>query len=841
MNGLQLIATGGALPGRTVTNEELSRTVDTSDEWITTRTGIRARHWCTEEESAATLAIAAAEQALERSGLSPQDIACCVCATLSAPDATPSVACQVQRALGLPENCPALDVNAACSGFIYGTAVARGLMATLGGRYALVVGCEALSRLMDQTDRSTCVLFGDGAGAAVFELTDTSVPFAITLGAMDSEQSGALDAAVTRGAFARMLTSYSTYRESVSSQGAVGTLYTDLPGSSAWAPYVRIAVQQGWMNGYTDGSFRPNNAVTLEEACTAVLKLMGYKMTDLSGAFPNAQLNKAGELGLRAGLDRRQGEAMNYEDCAVLLYNALTANNASGSAYGTTLGFTVSNGQVDGSTILLSSLKGPFVASESTVLPFVPASVYRNDKVSGSAELNKYDVYYYSESLKTLWVYTRRAAGRITEVSPSASAPASITVAGTSYTLGSTAIASQVSSLNGGGVGQVVTLLLGMNNVAAGIITGEEADEVFYGVVQSASRNLIDEDNSADVLQTVKVLCTDGLAREVNVDKSLNFPTGWLVEVRVSPEGESVEKIDQRSVSGTVNENATALGDRALADDVQILDTSTGGVAGTVRPSRLSGVNLKASDVRYYTTNPQGQIDKLILNDVTGDLWHYGVLDDVKNIATNYSTLLSAIEAQPGDGTIDTDAVVSQVKSIMVPTTTEILWGVISGDILSTAWERLTSNTGALLGLGFQQIAKITGTPFSQIFNFIGSGATYIGYVSGQQVSLSTSIKYPVLAGGIAVCQETTGAVRNMVQLMPMKIDKVGAASVLSSKGERFEMDDDTQVYLWYKGQYYYTKLTSVNSDDYYLTGWYDNFGCAAGKKVRIIVAVKKD
>ena len=168
MKGFQLIATGGALPGRTVTNEELSRTVDTSDEWITTRTGIRARHWCTEEESAATLAIAAAKQALERSGLSPQDIACCVCATLSAPDATPSVACQVQRALNLPENRPALDVNAACSGFIYGTAVARGLMATLGGRYALVVGCEALSRLMDQTDRSTCVLFGDGAGAAIF-------------------------------------------------------------------------------------------------------------------------------------------------------------------------------------------------------------------------------------------------------------------------------------------------------------------------------------------------------------------------------------------------------------------------------------------------------------------------------------------------------------------------------------------------------------------------------------------------------------------------------------------------------------------------------------------------
>ena len=85
--------------------------------------------------------------------------------------------------MGLPENRPAFDVNAACSGFIYAIAAAHGLLNTLGGRYALVIGCEALSRLMDQTDRSTCVLFGDGAGAAVFELTDTSAPFAITLGA----------------------------------------------------------------------------------------------------------------------------------------------------------------------------------------------------------------------------------------------------------------------------------------------------------------------------------------------------------------------------------------------------------------------------------------------------------------------------------------------------------------------------------------------------------------------------------------------------------------------------------------------------------------------------------
>ena len=676
---------------------------------------------------------------------------------------------------------------------------------------------------------------------------NTAVQFAVTLGAMDNTQTGALNAAVTRGAFARMLVAFSTFRESVGAQGTVGTLYTDVPGTSPWAPYIRIAVQQGWLNGYTDGSYRPDNAVTLEEACTAVLKLMGYKMTELNGSFPNAQLNKASEIGLRTNLERKPGEAMNYEDCAALLYNALTANTASGSAYGTSLGFTVSNGQVDGSTVLMSSLQGPFVAGADTQLPFAPAAVYRNDKVSPSAELNQYDVYYYSESLQTVWIYTRKAAGRITAVSPSASAPTAITVAGSSYTLGSTAVASQVSSLNGGGVGQVVTLLLGMNNEAAGIVTGQEADEVFYGVVQSATRSLVEE-NGADVLQNVSVMCTDGITRSVNVDKSLNFPTGWLVEITVNSNGESVKSISGRSTSGTVNADATALGNAQLADDVEILDTTSGGVAGTVRPSRLSGVTLSDSDVRYYTTNAAGQIDRLILKDVTGDLWKYGVLDDIKNLAANYAdikTLLSSSNTNTGTSTgtgdIDVDAVVSETRSLLVPTTSEILWGVVSGDILSTSWDKLTGNTAGLLGIGFRQIGNITGAPYNKIFNFIGGGATYVCFVNGQQTALTTSIKYPVLAGGIAVSQETSGAVKKMVQLMPMRIDKVGAASVLSSGGNRYEMADDAQVYLWYKGQYYATKLTSVNSDDYYLTGWYDNFGCTAGKKVRVIIAVKKD
>lgn len=670
---------------------------------------------------------------------------------------------------------------------------------------------------------------------------NTAVQMALTLGAMDNAQTTQLNAPVTRGAFARMLTAFSNYRDSVSAQGTVGTLFADVPSDSANAPYVRIAVQNGWMNGYTDGSFRPDNAVTLEEACTAVLKLLGYKMTELSGAFPQAQLNKASQLGLRTNLNCGQGQPMNYQDCSVLLYNALTANTSGGGSYGASLGFTVTDGQVDPSSVMMASLKGPFIAAEGAVLPFEPLTVYRNDKASSSAQLDPYDVYYYSESLQSVWIYTRRAAGRITAVSPSASAPTSVTVAGVPYQIGSADVAAQISSLNGGGVGEVVTLLLGMNNVAAGIVTGAAADDVYYGVVSSASRSLVEE-NGADVLQTVSVVCTDGITRSVRVDKSMNFPKSWLVEVRVTPEGETVTGIANKSLSGKFDLENSMLGSTPLADDVEILDTTTGGAAGTVRPSRLSGVNLNGLDVRYYTLNEKGQIDRLILNDVTGDLWKYGVLNDIQTVAGNWSQISALVDALVNNKAPEKDETPlgDQVAGVLVPTTSEILWGVVNGTLADTLWEKLTTNTGPLLSIGIRQLAQLTGTPFSTLMDFMGQGAYYICYVNGQPAAYSTSIKYPVIAGGVAVSQESNGNVANMAQLMPLKIDKIGAATVQSGS-KRVELADMPQVYLWYKGQYYPTKLSAVNSEDYTLTGWYDNFGAAAGKKVRVIIAVKKD
>ncbi len=680
-----------------------------------------------------------------------------------------------------------------------------------------------------------------------------AVQAAVTLGGLTADQTGeaSIDAALSRGQLAKLLTAFSAYRESAASQGTTGKLFSDVTADNRWAPYIRIAVQQGWLSGYTDGSFRPDNGVTLEEACTAVLKLLGYDVTTLSGTFPAAQLNKASSLGLRANLSRKQGETMTLADGAVLLYNALTAATSEGSVYGTSLGFTVTDGQLDTSSILLRSLEGPFVAASGESLPFVPATVYRNDSQTDSAQLDPYDVYYYNESAKTVWIYSRRAAGRITAVSPSASAPTSVTVAGVSYTLASSAAASQLSSLNGGGVGQVVTLLLGMNNEAVAVLTGEQADEVFYGVVQSASRSLIEE-NGADVQQTVTVACTDGVTRAVNVDKSMNYPAGWLVEITVDETGENVTALCEKSVSGTFNAEGTALGGDRLADDVQILDTTAEGVAGTIRPSRLSGVTLSASDVKYYTTNAAGEIDRLILDDVTGDLWTYGVLDDVRNLVTNLTSSGSAGSTGSGSNSSGSSStgssgstsavgtIVRDVGGIVLPSTSEMLWGILDGSIGSAVWESVTSSTSSLASYLLKLGANNTTGLLSKTLNYFGTGANYVCYVNGTQTTYQTSVKYPVLAGGIAVGKTASGSVKTMRQLIPVVVDQLGAASVRSGTA-RYETADAMQVYLWYKGAYYATTLSQVNTEEYNLIGWYDNNGSAAGQKIRVLIAVKKD
>lgn len=165
---MKIKGTGHYVPGKTVTNEDLSRIVETDDAWIVSRTGIRRRHVCT-AETHTELCRRAAEAAIADAGILAEEIGACIVATVSADTIVPSAACMLQRSLGLPNDIPCFDLNAACTGFLSALHVAECLLRASGRRFGLVVGCEVLSRVVNWEDRNTCILFGDGAGAAVVE------------------------------------------------------------------------------------------------------------------------------------------------------------------------------------------------------------------------------------------------------------------------------------------------------------------------------------------------------------------------------------------------------------------------------------------------------------------------------------------------------------------------------------------------------------------------------------------------------------------------------------------------------------------------------------------------
>lgn len=162
-----LRATGRYLPDRVVTNADLEKLVETSDEWIATRSGIRERRMCAASESTAHMAAAAGRQALDEAGLSPDAVDVLILSTATPDHLLPATACEVQAQLGADRSA-AFDISAACAGWLYGVALAEGLLAVDGERNVLVIGAEKMSAIIDYTDRSTCVLFGDGAGAGLF-------------------------------------------------------------------------------------------------------------------------------------------------------------------------------------------------------------------------------------------------------------------------------------------------------------------------------------------------------------------------------------------------------------------------------------------------------------------------------------------------------------------------------------------------------------------------------------------------------------------------------------------------------------------------------------------------
>jgi 3-oxoacyl-[acyl-carrier-protein] synthase-3 len=244
---------GHAVPARVVSNDEIAAMVDTTDEWIVQRTGIKRRRVVVPGESTGMLSIAASREALERAGVDGSSIDLVLCATVSGDYVWPATACGVQDAIGA--SAAAFDVSAACAGFIYAMDVAASFLETGRSRRALVIGVDTLSRQVDWTDRATCVLFGDGAGAAVMEAADDA----------------------DRGLIASVLFSDGSGAPHIRIQGG-GSIY---PHSEPWPEGVRDKIE---MNGKEVYRFAVH---AMGDACEKVLAKAGMSAEEIDLFVPH--------------------------------------------------------------------------------------------------------------------------------------------------------------------------------------------------------------------------------------------------------------------------------------------------------------------------------------------------------------------------------------------------------------------------------------------------------------------------------------------------------------------------------------------------------------------------
>ena len=182
LRGVKIVGVGHYAPAHVVTNHDLEAWLDTTDEWITPRTGMKRRHWTSDNEATSDLASAAAEAALVHAGLQGTDVDCFIVATVTPDYYFPATACLVATRLGAREK-PAFDIAIACSGFIYGLTIASGLIRSGVYRRVMLIGAESLSKILDKEDRSTAILFGDGAGAVILERSEEDSFLSCDLGA----------------------------------------------------------------------------------------------------------------------------------------------------------------------------------------------------------------------------------------------------------------------------------------------------------------------------------------------------------------------------------------------------------------------------------------------------------------------------------------------------------------------------------------------------------------------------------------------------------------------------------------------------------------------------------
>ncbi|MDR2770498.1 MAG: S-layer homology domain-containing protein [Clostridiales Family XIII bacterium] len=466
-----------------------------------------------------------------------------------------------------------------------------------------------------------------------FAVSDGAVNLLSAIGVISVDEGGfSASASVTRAEFARMTVAASPYRDSVSAGSSV---FKDVPATHAAAPYIKVAVANGLMSGYSDGSFRPSGGLTLEQAADVALKLLGYTAADFRGGFPEAQMNAFRTSGLSAGVSGGVGSSVTKGDAAQIFYNLLNARVKNGEQkYAETIGLKLNaSGDVDYATALSDNMNGPFTVqslsalSSSLGLASAGLTVYKNGKSAALSDVKRYDIVYCNPSKTVLWVYDKKVTGIYDKATPSQNDPSSVTVSGKEYELESAAAFAALSSGGPLRTGVTVTLLLGRDGRVADAVasTAVKVSTVLY-VTEAGSKTYTNANGREYSSNYIGGVTAGGETSEYPV-KETWVQVGDVVKLSFTENAMNIAKLFGGSVSGAVDADLYTLGNLRLSEDVRILDTYEGAYA-PVSVQRLDGVTISADEVLCHEA-ANGRVTALILKDATGDCGTYGIITSV--------------------------------------------------------------------------------------------------------------------------------------------------------------------------------------------------------------------
>lgn len=891
------------------------------------------------------------------------------------------------------------------------------------------------------------LLFTVGAAAQENADADKITDVVRLLEIMNGDENGNLNLEdnVTRSEFVKMAICASTYK-SAADTAPKNSLFPDVRSNHWAARYINVAISNGWINGYLDGTFRPDDNVKLEEAVNIVLKVLGYTESDLAGAYPEPQMANYISLKLDKYMTASVGDTLTRRDCMYLIYNMLNTKNKSGTVHAQTLGYALDSNDIidylgivddktdgpilarndwqqtigipsdkavvwrDGkpstldavedydvlyysklintiwaysdkefgvlqsvssvaapNTVTLSgktyslgnsdvkykfsslgefatddivvvllgsdnrvefafdvyevdytmfvedetdyvlltqySLEDPFIAQNSSSwksnIPFdvTSARIYRNGELSDASAVQKYDVIYYSDLLKSVWCYDNKKSGIVNSVSPSKSAPTAVNLSGASYNIASDSVAFSLSELGTISSGDVVTLLLGRDNMVEGIITADAADSSLYingdldyeQIVNASMEGPYIVNGSSHVsqigfsLSDASIYRNDEAATASDISEwdiyyySKPLKTVWVYSKKVSGKYESAspDKSAPASVvvsgktytvetSGVAHRLSSA-GEFAIGDNVTLLLGKSGGIAGVVSADEISTEVIgivtdfysKEYDTTYggtYTSNC------VVVSDLDGNSMEYptsmtymskGKMVSVKTtssgtkisvISKNYTSVKDLNNAIKENKFAVGAQVADMCGSTLIPLYTSRLEGctVDAADVL---YYKLNGDGEvSILVLDDytgdnHSYVMITSATESMTGKSTMGRYSYIG-ASGEG-SLMTDTVFGVDRGPTAI-EYSGNSVSNIENLSKsIVLDSVGTLTALS--GEiTYDVWDKAVIFEYSNGDYRVINMADIeNGDKYVLTGWLDKLPSRGGM-IRVIVASPK-